>query len=160
MQSPERMERRRVITCRMLEQLVSDCLELATGSNAATWQREARFWEAARLRYDNRMQLIVRSAAGEDVPEIERNGKTVGLPELAALQAALLSAFNEAGLRQVVKFEMGVDMTTIAGGEDDEERVFNLVQWAARTGRLAALLAGALHQNPSNPALLKLAGQP
>jgi hypothetical protein len=72
MQSAERLERLRIIACRALELYVSDCLARATGDNATYWHREAMFGEAAKLRINDRRQKMVASAAGEDVPEIDR----------------------------------------------------------------------------------------
>ena len=73
------------------------------------------------------------------------------------LQTALLTAFDEAGLRLLASQELDVELETVAGGRNRKEIVLNLIAWAEREQRVADLVAGALRQNPTNPELLSLA---
>jgi formylglycine-generating enzyme required for sulfatase activity len=69
---------------------------------------------------------------------------------------ALLDGYNEFTLRQMVRFGMNEALDRIAGGGNLEERVFNLVEWADRTGRERELVQEAYNRNPTNPTLKKL----
>jgi formylglycine-generating enzyme required for sulfatase activity/WD40 repeat protein len=69
---------------------------------------------------------------------------------------SLLDAYDELGLRHMVRLGMDVDLDRIAGGNNLRERVFNLVQWAERTGRIHDLVQVAHEHNPTNAALKKL----
>jgi formylglycine-generating enzyme required for sulfatase activity len=69
---------------------------------------------------------------------------------------ALLDGYNELALRQMVRFGMNEALDRIAGGSNLEERVFNLVEWADRTGRERELVQEAYNRNPTNPTLKKL----
>ena len=73
------------------------------------------------------------------------------------LQSALLSAFDESGLRQLATFELNANLDHIAGGKDLTERVYNLVKWADEHSRVPELVSGALHQNSTNDDLKALA---
>ncbi len=73
------------------------------------------------------------------------------------IQKALLDTFDEADLRQLVRYELDASLDVIAGGTDLEERTFNLVQWADQHGSVLKLVEGALDRNPDNPALQALA---
>jgi len=83
------------------------------------------------------------------------------------LQAALLSAFpSKMALAQMVSFGLGVNLDNIAGGANDTEVAFSLLNWAVAQGRLEDLIRGAYQENAGNPALaafakaLKLAQSP
>jgi hypothetical protein len=69
------------------------------------------------------------------------------------LVAALLAAYDEAGLAQLARFALDEDLPEIAGGRNLREVAFNLVEWAASHGRLADLVTGALADRPGNPEL-------
>jgi formylglycine-generating enzyme required for sulfatase activity len=69
---------------------------------------------------------------------------------------ALLDGYNEFALRQMVRFGMNEALDRIAGGSNLEERVFNLVEWADRTGRERELVQEAYNRNPTNPTLKNL----
>jgi hypothetical protein len=79
-------------------------------------------------------------------------------PELAGserrqLVEALLAAFDDDGLEQVARFHLDVDLAEVAGGDNLRDVAFNLVEWATREGRTAALVDGALAENPGSPDL-------
>ncbi|MGH2614252.1 MAG: effector-associated domain EAD1-containing protein, partial [Thermomicrobiales bacterium] len=69
------------------------------------------------------------------------------------LVAALLDAFDRAGFEQLARFHLNEDFEEIAGGGNLRQMAFSLVEWAASHGRLPDLVAGALAENPGNPAL-------
>ncbi len=78
-------------------------------------------------------------------------------PQHQQIQEALLDAFDEAGLRRLVKFKLDKELDQIAGGQDLTERAYNLVAWAAAHGCVAELVAGALQEVPDNHKLVALA---
>lgn len=69
--------------------------------------------------------------------------------ERARLNAVLLSAFTIDELRRLVRYTLNLDMDAISSG-NLEERVFEVVEHAERTDRLAELIAGAVKVNPGN----------
>ena len=71
-------------------------------------------------------------------------------PQHRQLQQALDSAFDETGLRQLVRQEMDADLYSVAGGKNKTEIVLNLIDWADRQNRVAELMQGAVRQNPGN----------
>ena len=75
----------------------------------------------------------------------------------AQIQKALLAAFDEADLRQLVAHELDADLDAVAGGDNTAELVFNLIKWVDQTGCVRKLIDGALRQNPGNPELQALA---
>jgi hypothetical protein len=73
--------------------------------------------------------------------------------QFGQLQPALLHAFNNATLRQMVRVELDQNLDVIASGENLGEQIFNLIEWAQRTGNLIRLIQGALNAVPDNTAL-------
>ena len=73
------------------------------------------------------------------------------------IHTAFLDAFDRASLRQMVQFELGVELNQVAGGQNDSEVVHNLIVWALKEERLPALIDGAVTQNSGNTSLQKLA---
>ena len=69
---------------------------------------------------------------------------------------AIVAGYDEAGLRRMVRFEMGegLDQITKPGALND--RVFDLVEWVNRTGRERELVQAAHKGNPTNTALKAL----
>jgi len=122
----------------------------ADPSCAAYWTGEARYWQQ---QYSEAMKLIdlMASTAGHPLPA--PGVQAVPTAPTAQLHAALLAAFDEPDLRQMARFQLSIDLDQVAGGHDLSERVFNLISWAARTGRTADLIAGAQRQNPTNTEL-------
>jgi formylglycine-generating enzyme required for sulfatase activity len=72
------------------------------------------------------------------------------------IQEALLAAFDEAGLRQMVRVGLGEDLPQVAGGQNLTEIVSNLVTWAERQNRVQDLINAALTENPHNTTLQAL----
>jgi hypothetical protein len=77
------------------------------------------------------------------------------------LQEALLGAFpNRAKLKQMVRFGLEENLDAIATGENDEDVVFKLIDWAETNGNLENLLIAARNEdcggNPGNPQLKKI----
>lgn len=72
------------------------------------------------------------------------------------VQNSLLTAFDEAGLRELVRFELDERLDLVAGGINLRERVYNLVEWANSQDRVVDLIDGAVHQNPTNLELIAL----
>ena len=63
------------------------------------------------------------------------------------IQAALLAAFDEVGLRQLVRQALNTDLNAVAGGKNNAEIILNLIAWVERENRVSDLVNGALHQN-------------
>jgi hypothetical protein len=86
-------------------------------------------------------------------------GKLLKLPgsQFKLFQDALLSAFDSSTLRIMVRTELDEELDTIASGSNLGAVVFELITWAQRTGRLDALLDGALNAVPGSPDLQALA---
>ena len=74
--------------------------------------------------------------------------------QILQFQEALLSAYDGAGLAQMVRIRLDEDLAAVAGGGNLSEVVFNLILWGERTGRTEELVVGASASNPQN-ALLK-----
>lgn len=68
------------------------------------------------------------------------------------IQSVLLDAFDEQGLRELVKFELGQDLEVIASGNRGE-RTYELVAWTDRRGQLRTLIDAACRANPGNAGL-------
>ena len=77
-------------------------------------------------------------------------------PQHQQIQDALLSAFDAASLRQLVKFELDEDLDQITPPGDLTQRAYHLVAWADQQGRVPALIAGARKQNPGNADLQEI----
>jgi hypothetical protein len=69
------------------------------------------------------------------------------------LKEALMHAFNEPELRELVKFGLKENLDEITKAGTFSERTFQLVEWADRRGRLDELYQAALAKNPNNPGL-------
>ena len=70
-------------------------------------------------------------------------------------QDALLAAFpSKFKLAQMVRHRLEYRLETIVGGEDQAERVFNLIIWAEAGGCLEDLIRAACLQQPRNPDLV------
>ena len=78
-------------------------------------------------------------------------------PQRQQFQSALLAAFDEDGLRHLVTFELDEDLDAQVGKGPLTQRVFDLVAWADKNGKVSALIAGSLRQNPTSPDLQALA---
>jgi uncharacterized surface protein with fasciclin (FAS1) repeats len=77
--------------------------------------------------------------------------------QIREIEEALLDAFpSRDELSRVVRIELDERLEAIADGANQRVVIFNLVNWAERTGKIDALLQGASRQNPGNPTLQKL----
>ncbi len=77
-------------------------------------------------------------------------------PQFKQLQTALLDAYTESELRQMLRVQMNVDLDRLAGGADETEITFNLISWAERRGQVASLIEAAYAGNQENPLLAAL----
>ena len=74
-------------------------------------------------------------------------------PQYAAFKDALSAAFDEQGLRELVRFRLDEELATVAGGRNEDEIVYNLNRLVPCTGRVDDLLRAALAANPTSPDL-------
>lgn len=72
-------------------------------------------------------------------------------PQFKQFHEALLAAFDQEALTQMVRLEMGVNISSVAGGSNFSAVAFNLIDWAQRTGRLGELISAAARSNGENP---------
>lgn len=72
-------------------------------------------------------------------------------PQFKQFHEALLAAFDQEALTQMVRLEMGVNISSVAGGSNFSAVAFNLIDWAQRTGRLGELITAAARSNGANP---------
>src|SRR5262245_60634104 len=76
----------------------------------------------------------------------------------AKLRAALIDAFpRKDDLREMLDFELDLNLDAIADGENLERVTFNLITRFEREGRLGELVAAALRAVPGNEALREAA---
>lgn len=76
--------------------------------------------------------------------------------ELREIHGTLLQTFDSNSLQMMVRIELGERLETIAGGDDLNTVIFNLITWAERTHRVDDLIRGAAAFNPDHPALQRL----
>lgn len=79
--------------------------------------------------------------------------------QIEELREALLGAFDEPSLKQMVRVGLEENLPVVAGGVTLREIVYNLITWAERTGRIDDLVAAAVAANPGNPALKAFAAK-
>jgi hypothetical protein len=77
------------------------------------------------------------------IPQITR----LSGPQYKALHSAMLGAYNQESLEMMARYELGVPLQNVAGGSDFSAVVFNLIDWAQRSGRLTNLLEAAAHSD-------------
>ncbi|MEM7538965.1 MAG: effector-associated domain EAD1-containing protein [Chloroflexota bacterium] len=94
---------------------------------------------------------------GVNTEAIQSLTKLTG-PQVGALEQALKRAFNEARLQRMVRIELDQTLEEITGGDTYTDKVFSLITWAESTGKLGALIQGALNANPDNPDLNAFVG--
>jgi hypothetical protein len=81
-------------------------------------------------------------------------GRNLGIEEVDKFHQALLDAFPSHGeLRRLLFHRLGLHLDRIAGGQNDNEVVTNLIIWAEANGETENLLKAARAQNPGNPKL-------
>jgi hypothetical protein len=111
--------------------------------------------------FDRSIRTVVlhdRSVLTDRELSAKRPGESVTRSmRLADLHAALMHAFpTVAALERVVQFELDQNLQSITSGRSLQEVAFELIRWADATGRMSALVEGALKQNPTSPALKQL----
>lgn len=74
-------------------------------------------------------------------------------PQFKSLQEAILSTYTPDSLRGMVKVNLENDLDAIAGGSNFSAIVFNLIDWAQRTGRLSELIQSAAQDQPKSDKL-------
>jgi hypothetical protein len=72
------------------------------------------------------------------------------------IQAALLDAYDRAGLRRMVRLGLDTPLEDITSGRTDPDVVFELIAWAERADKVPALIQAALAHNDQNRALQHL----
>lgn len=78
--------------------------------------------------------------------------------QLNRIKAALLSAYpTESDLAQLLRIELDESLDAIAGGSNQDDRIFALLRWAESRGRIDRLMQAAIRHNPGNPGLIALA---
>lgn len=105
-----------------------------------------------------------RDKVGENVAPAEKSPvgdetsvDTFSGEQVQEIWQALLDGYSASTLPQFVRFQLNERLDEIAGGENFQDRVYNLVDWAERTGRLAELLAKAQANNSGNKHLYQAA---
>ena len=96
---------------------------------------------------------------GAERPRVEVAAAALRLsgPQVQELMDSLLDAYDEGSLQQMVRFQLDEHLDLIAGGGNLAQVVFNLIDWAERTGRIAALIGKAQANNPGNARLAAFA---
>lgn len=79
--------------------------------------------------------------------------------QIEELREALLSAFDEPSLTQMVRIGLEENLPVVAGGVTLREIVYHLITWSERTGHTEELVAAAVAANPGNPALKAFAAK-
>jgi V8-like Glu-specific endopeptidase len=70
---------------------------------------------------------------------------------------ALIHAFGEGELTMLAQFRLNVNLDNIVGQGPLQKRVFELIGWCDREGRIDELFVSALAERPNNPKLKALA---
>jgi len=79
---------------------------------------------------------------------MELSGKQV-----ESLQIALMAAFSNDELRQMVRTKLDIPLEEITQHKDQGTVAFDLITWSERKGKLGVLVIGATEKNPANPIL-------
>ena len=77
-------------------------------------------------------------------------------PQFAQVQEALLDAYTDGGLRQMLRVQMDVDLDRIVGPGNLEQRTHELITWAESRSQVERLIQAAHEGNQENRALVKL----
>ncbi len=86
----------------------------------------------------------VKRAEDEEVSLVVPHLISINGKQHGALADALMDAFNRETLHQMAMVKLNVNLDEIVGGSTYGAVVFNLVDWAKRSGYLTELLQGAL----------------
>lgn len=77
--------------------------------------------------------------------------------QLQEFQDALLDAYDEEGLQEMVRVRLGRRLDTIVFGHNTRVKVFRLIDWAEKSGYTSDLLNAAKQHNATNPMLIEFA---
>ena len=69
-------------------------------------------------------------------------------PQKRELLDAVLAAFDESGLTQLLAFDLNVRFAVVVGGGPLEQRVFELTEWLDAQGRIGEFLAAIAKARP------------
>lgn len=75
------------------------------------------------------------------------------------IHTALLKAYDLPKLRMMMRMELNLNLSAIAGGDNLSVVLFNLIDWAERNDKVLPLIAGAYSHVPANNLLADLAQQ-
>ena len=70
--------------------------------------------------------------------------------DFALLFDALLQAFDRPGLQRLLRFHLDENLDAVVGGDNQRDRVFQLLNWAESRGLVEELVAAALQENSGN----------
>ena len=82
-----------------------------------------------------------------------------GSQRKALLQAIISAYLSQGDLEMMVDLELEENLTAIAGGNNYQQVVFNLIKWAQAKGKLEEFLEAALNDNPDNRQLKAIKAQ-
>ncbi len=71
-------------------------------------------------------------------------------PEIEEIRQAILDAYDENGLEQMLRFRLNVRLAQITGNHEFSHRVFQVVEWADRSSRMTELIEAAYYHNSTN----------
>ncbi|MCB9151011.1 MAG: SUMF1/EgtB/PvdO family nonheme iron enzyme [Caldilineaceae bacterium] len=89
--------------------------------------------------------------------EMEQETSQLTGEQMQRLWQALLDAYTPITLPRMVRFQLNERLDQIAGGENFGDWVYQLIDWAERTGRLPELIGKAQAFNPGNAQLRQVA---
>jgi len=69
-------------------------------------------------------------------------------PQKRQLVDAVLAAFDESGLTQLLAFDLDVRLAAIVGGGPLQQKVFELTEWLDAQGRIGEFLAAIARARP------------
>lgn len=94
-----------------------------------------------------------KSASSNKAEPLAPPPKKLTGEQIKQIHDALLSGYTLGTLRMMLRMELNIDLATVAGGDNTSIVVFNLIDWAERTGKVTSLIAAAYRHNPGNPLL-------
>lgn len=80
----------------------------------------------------------------------------ITVQQFRQIQSALLSGYNQSGLRWLLRMALDTSLSDISGGGTDSHVIFDIIEWAERNGKVFALIAAAAENNPQNELLRQL----
>ena len=95
--------------------------------------------------------------SANDMPDFADKISDLDGVQLEKLNKALASAFTKSSLTQMLEFDFGVNLETIALGDDLREVIFKVTKWAQSEGKLREMVEAAHRRNPGNEIIRQLA---